>query len=195
VIARTLQYVSSPLANASRIRGRSRSRRATRTCSRAVTRPIEQRQERNWAHDFAPQLAHPRRSSNSATSNNHRQVAAAMWAANSQISASSRSSCRRSSRTWRRRSSKETEGSVVIEVGSQMAEHMFVTLRPESDGKTAIEREFVTALHQSSFGPATTRVVRGPSRKRAECRSCPTQPVSARFPFGCGSIGPWANEQ
>jgi hypothetical protein len=92
VSARTLAYDNRAAANSSRITGRSRSARATRTCSRAVPEDIWHFHDSHAAQLFISQLAQPRRASKSASRVRNRQVAAVRCPASSQICASSRSS-------------------------------------------------------------------------------------------------------
>jgi hypothetical protein len=77
VSARTFAYDSRPAANAASIRGRTRSARATRTCSRAVPGARPHCQANHSAHERMPTPNQPFRSSNSATSRNQAAVAAA----------------------------------------------------------------------------------------------------------------------
>src|SRR5689334_10613382 len=72
--------------------GRSRSARATRTCSRAVPDDIWHFHDSHAAQLLISQDAHPRRASNSASRTRNRHVAAARCPASSQICASTRSS-------------------------------------------------------------------------------------------------------
>src|SRR5690348_16641226 len=72
--------------------GRSRSARATRTCSRAVPDDIWHFHDSHCAHEPISQLAQPRRASKSASRTRNRHVAAARCPASSQICASTRSS-------------------------------------------------------------------------------------------------------
>lgn len=81
-----------PPANAAWITGMVDRQRATRTCSRAALGAIEHRQPSQWAHDWQPHSAQARRSSNCATSDSHRAIAALRWAASVVISSASRSS-------------------------------------------------------------------------------------------------------
>ena len=92
VSARTLAYDSRPAANSARVTGRSRSARATRTCSRAVPDVIWHFHDSHAAQLVISQLAQPRRASKSPSRTRNRQVAAATCPASSQICASSRSS-------------------------------------------------------------------------------------------------------
>ena len=92
VSARTLAYDSRAAANRARITGRSRSARATRTCSRAVPEDIWHFHDSHCAQLFISQLAQPRRASKSPSRTRNRHVAAARCPASSQICASSRSS-------------------------------------------------------------------------------------------------------
>lgn len=77
VSARTLAYDKRPAENAAAIRGRSRSARATRTCSRPVIGDMPHCQASQWPQELMPTPCQPPRSSNSATSRNHSAVAAA----------------------------------------------------------------------------------------------------------------------
>ena len=72
--------------------GRSRSARATRTCSRAVPDDIWHFHDSHCAQEPISQLAQPRRASKSASRTRNRHVAAARCPASSQICASTRSS-------------------------------------------------------------------------------------------------------
>ena len=92
VSARTLAYDSRPAPNPARITGRSRSARATRTCSRAAPADIWHFQDSHSAQLRMSQDAQPRRASKSPSKIRNRQVAAARCPASSQICASSRSS-------------------------------------------------------------------------------------------------------
>ena len=77
VSARTFTYDMRPAANSLLITGRSRSARATRTCSRAVPEDSWHFHDSHAAQLLISQLAQPRRSSNSASSTRNRHVAAA----------------------------------------------------------------------------------------------------------------------
>ena len=90
VSARTLAYDSRPAPNSPRITGRSRSARATRTCSRAVPEDIWHFHDSHAAQLVISRLAQPRRPSKSPSRTRNRQVAAARCPASSQICASSR---------------------------------------------------------------------------------------------------------
>ena len=88
---RTLAKESRPAAKASRTPGSPGSARATRTWSWAVVSDTPHFHDSHPAQEAWPHDRQPSRRSNSATSVNHRQVAAARWPASVQISASSRS--------------------------------------------------------------------------------------------------------
>ena len=92
VSARTLAYDSRPAANRARITGRSRSARATRTCSRAVPDDSWHFHDSHCAQEPISHDAQPRRASKSPSRTRNRHVAAARCPASSQICASSRSS-------------------------------------------------------------------------------------------------------
>jgi hypothetical protein len=81
VIARTLEYDSVPAANRARTSGSSRSRSATRTCSRAVAGATPTAHDSHSAGVRAPWRAQSLRITNSAISSNQRQVNAASCAA------------------------------------------------------------------------------------------------------------------
>jgi hypothetical protein len=91
VSARTLAYDSAAAANRARITGRSRSARATRTCSRAVPEDSWHFHDSHCAQELISHDAQPRRASKSASRTRNRHVAAARCPASSQICASSRS--------------------------------------------------------------------------------------------------------
>jgi hypothetical protein len=92
VSARTLAYDSFAAANRARITGRSRSARATRTCSRAVPEDIWHFHDSHCAQEPISHDAQPRRASKSASRTRNRHVVAARCPASSQICASTRSS-------------------------------------------------------------------------------------------------------
>jgi hypothetical protein len=99
VSARTLAYDSFAAANRARITGRSRSARATRTCSRAtrtcsraVPDDIWHFHDSHCAQEPISHDAQPRRASKSPSRTRNRHVAAARCPASSQICASTRSS-------------------------------------------------------------------------------------------------------
>ena len=83
---------AGPRRTPPRITGRSRSARATRTCSRAVPEDIWHFHDSHAAQLVISQSAQPRRASKSPSRTRNRHVAAARCPASSQICASSRSS-------------------------------------------------------------------------------------------------------
>ena len=72
VIARTLEKLSSPVANDAAIYGNCLSACATRTFSRAAFNPMPQRQLSQWAQDLSPQAPQGASSSSSAMSCSNR---------------------------------------------------------------------------------------------------------------------------
>ena len=72
VNARTFEYDSSPVLNASVTAGRSRNARATRTCSHAVAGATPHRHDAHCAADRHSHVSCPPRASYSPSSTNHR---------------------------------------------------------------------------------------------------------------------------
>src|SRR6185437_15626113 len=132
VSARTLAYDSFASANRARITGRSRSARATRTCSRAVPDDIWHFHDSHCAHEPISQLAHPRRASKSASRTRNRHVAAARCPASSQICASTRSSGTRAGSAGDAATSAGGETAAKIEPGLSES-NIHLTLAPGSD--------------------------------------------------------------
>jgi hypothetical protein len=94
LIARTFEYDNRPAPNASTMTGKVRIARATRTCSRAVLRPIPHCQDNQCDVERIPHDPQPSAASNSPINTNSRQVAAASCEHNATMSASRRSNGR-----------------------------------------------------------------------------------------------------
>ena len=96
VIARTLEYVSSPRSSAASTDGSSPSLRATRTRSRAAPGASPVRHDSHCAHDSAPDNDHPSRRSKSRSSLSRRRVNASTSAESAAMDSPSCSSSIRS---------------------------------------------------------------------------------------------------
>ena len=132
VSARTLAYDSRPAANRARITGRSRSARATRTCSRAVPDDIWHFHDSHCAQEPISHDAQPRRASKSASRTRNRHVAAARCPASSQICASSRSSGTRAGSAGDAATSAGGETAAKMEPDVSLS-NMYFTLAAGSD--------------------------------------------------------------
>ena len=133
-----------PAANRSRTRGSSRSRSATRRCSRAVDGAIPTAQDSHAAGVRAPWSAQSPRTTNSATYWSHWQVAAAMAAAPSRT-------CRSSAAA----SSAASEGSGP----SLLAYSMRTSCWPVSTDTASAMTRWISAFPSSACspcGPATS---------------------------------------
>ena len=125
--------------------GRSRSARATRTCSRAVPEDIWHFHDSHCAQDPISHDAQPRRASKSASRTRNRHVAAARCPASSQICASSRSSGTRAG----------SAGDAATSAGGETAANTEPRLSESNIHLTLDRRSDISPRHDADSGPAT----------------------------------------